>query len=291
MSKIDLSNVSLSGFDDIFNNNTDEVPAVKVPISELYEFKNHPFRVVDEDLAELIASIKDNGVLEPAIVRTRKKGGYELISGHRRKRACELSGITEMPVRVMDYTDDDATIIMVDSNIHREVILPSEKAKSYAMRYNAVKHRGKAGGNTLENLSELLGESAKTIQRYIQLSRLNNGLMSLVDANLIPFSAGVEVSFLTLEQQGWLLDCINDNHVSKVSLTQAGAIRNKAKELGKDFAISNIIEILVPQRVEKPKVFKFKQNRVADYFPPETSSEEIEKTIYELLEKWKANRS
>ncbi len=220
MNKIDLSNVSMSGFDDIFNNNTDEVPAIKVALSELHELKNHPFHVVDEQLKDLVDSIKEQGVLEQGIVRPRKKGGYEIISGHRRRRACELAGLTEMPVRVMEYSDDEATIIMVDSNLHREVILPSEKAYSYAMKFEALKHQGKGGGKTLENLSESLGEGEKTIQRYIWLSRLDNRLMGLVDTGNIPLMAGVEISFLPEKYQKLIFQSIDMGRINTVSLLE-----------------------------------------------------------------------
>ncbi|MBR1700611.1 MAG: ParB/RepB/Spo0J family partition protein [Lachnospiraceae bacterium] len=290
MSKIDLSKVSMSGFDDIFANNTDEIPAIMVALTELHEFTGHPFRVIDDQLADLIESIKENGVLEPGIVRPRKKGGYEIISGHRRRRACELAGLKEMPVRVMDYSDDEATIVMVDTNIHRENILPSEKAYSYVMKFEALKHQGKGGGRTLEALSESAGDGEKTIQRYIWLSRLNNDLMELVDGGMMPLMAGVELSFLTKEYQEWVVDVLSDNHIEKITLAQAAAIRAKAKEMGNTFYVSDIIQILMPAKKEKPKKFRFRQNRITDYFPPDTDSEKIEDTIYELLEVWQKHK-
>lgn len=291
MGKIDLSNVSMSGFDDIFTNNTDEIPAIKVALADLHEFKDHPFRVVDEQLTELVESIKEKGVLEPGIVRPRKKGGYEIISGHRRRRACELAGLTEMPVRVMDYSDDDATIIMVDSNLHREEILPSEKAKSYAMKFNAMKHQGRGGGKSLEIMSDSLGDGTKTIQRYIWLASLIEGLMGLVDEGVIPFTAGVDLSFLPEELQKLVFRSIDTERIKTVTVAQAKEIREKQKEKGSYFDEQDLAAVLFPQQQEsqtdKPKPFKFKKNRVSEYFPPDTSSEEIEEVIYSLLEKWK----
>lgn len=290
MSKIDLSNVSMSGFDDIFTNNTDEIPAIKVALADLHEFKDHPFRVVDEQLTELVESIKEKGVLEPGIVRPRKKGGYEIISGHRRRRACELAGLTEMPVRVMDYSDDDATIIMVDSNLHREEILPSEKAKSYAMKFNAMKHQGRGGGKSLEIMSDSLGDGTKTIQRYIWLARLIEGLMGLVDEGVIPFMAGVDLSFLEPTYQYLVLQWIESGKIKTVTVAQAKEIHTRIGNNGSSFGQKDLEDVFFsdgsPETV-KPKPFKFKKNRVSEYFPPDTSSEEIEEVIYSLLEKWK----
>lgn len=291
MSKIDLSNVSMSGFDDIFGNNAEDIPVIKVALSELHEFFGHPFRVIDEQLTELVDSIKESGVLEPGIVRPRKKGGYEIISGHRRKRACELAGLTEMPVRVMDYSDDEATIIMVDSNIHRDVILPSEKAHSYAMKFEAMKHQGRGGGKTLEELSDSHGEGEKTIQRYIWLARLTGGLMSLVDEGKIPLMAGVEISFLPEEYQKLIYQSIDTGRINTVSLAQASAIRAKYKESGAYFDEMDLASILFPQKEVKQKPFKFKKNRLSEFFPPETSSEEMEEVIYKLLEEWKNSKA
>lgn len=290
MSKIDLSNVSMSGFDDIFTNNTDEVPAIKVALSELHEFDGHPFRVVDDQLTELVDSIKSKGVLEPGIVRPRKNGGYEIISGHRRRRACELAGLTEMPVRVMDYSDDDATIIMVDSNLHREEILPSEKAKSYAMKFNAMKHQGKEGGKSLEVMSDSLGEGMKTIQRYIWLARLIEGLIELVDKEMIPFTAGVDLSFLNPTYQQLVLQWIESRKINTVTVAQAKEVHLRVNNLGVHFMQADLENIFFSKEAPEKsrlKPFKFKKNRVSEFFPPDTSNEEIEEVIYSLLEKWK----
>ena len=150
-------------------------------LTNLYPFKNHPFRVADDEkMEETVESIEKYGVLVPGIARPRKEGGYEIIAGHRRKRGSELAGRTEMPVIVRNYTDDEATIIMVDSNIQREDILPSEKARAYAMKYEAMKHQGKKSGKiTLEEMGEAAGENGKKVQRYIWLSRLSDRLLDL----------------------------------------------------------------------------------------------------------------
>ena len=290
MGKIDLSNVSVAGFDDIFNSNTNEVPAIMVPLSELHEFKEHPYKVVDDLLEDLVDSIKEKGVIEPGIVRPRKKGGYEIISGHRRRRACELAGLTEMPVRVMEYSDDDATIIMVDSNLHREEIMPSEKAKAYAMKFNAMKHQGRSGGKTLENMADSLGEAEKTVQRYICLSRLNDGLLKLVDTKSIPFMAGYEISFLKEETQTWLVEIIEENDIKKITLSQAAAIRSLERD-NNDISPGNLLDILRGKKSESSKAFKFKNNRMKDYFREDENPEKIESTIYELLDIWKTHKN
>ena len=169
---------------------------VIAPLIELFDFKDHPFKVLDDEkMEETTESIRQHGVLVPGIARPRTGGGYELIAGHRRKRGSERAGKSEMPIIVRNYTDDEATIIMVDSNIQREDILPSEKAKAYKMKYEAMKHQGKkAGMNTLDKVGEAAGENAKKVQRYIWLSRLSDELLDMVDKKKLGFSQGVDIS-------------------------------------------------------------------------------------------------
>lgn len=182
MSKLgSAAKVKLNSYDDLFG--TAEVQAdmgqvQEIPLSELHDFKGHPFKVLDDEkMQETVESIKNYGVLMPGIVRTRAEGGYEIIAGHRRKHGCELAGLSTMPVFVKEYSDDEATVIMVDTNIQREDILPSEKARAYAMKYEAIKHQGrKGGGNSLDEVGEAAGESGKTVQRYIWLARLSDEL-------------------------------------------------------------------------------------------------------------------
>ena len=174
----------------------------EIPLEELYEFKDHPFRVLDDEkMAETVESIKTYGVLMPGIVRKRSEGGYEIISGHRRKHACELAGLKTMPVIIREYTDDEAVVAMVDSNIQREEILPSEKAHAYSMKYEVWKHQGREGGHTLDEIGEVAGESGKTVQRYIWLSNLSDNLLGLVDDKTITIRVGIEISFLTKIEQ------------------------------------------------------------------------------------------
>lgn len=211
--------VKLNSFDDLFG--TSEVPQtgleqiINAPLQDLYEFKDHPFRVVDDEkMEETVESIRQYGVLVPGIARPRTGGGYELISGHRRKHGSQRAGKSEMPVIVRDYSDDEATIIMVDSNIQREDILPSEKAKAYKMKYEAMKHQGrKSGKNTLDEVGEAAGENAKKVQRYIWLARLSDTLLEMVDTKRLGFSQGVDISFLSEEAQQWVEVVMEDTSV------------------------------------------------------------------------------
>ena len=219
----------------------------------------------------------------PGIVRPRIEGGYEIIAGHRRRRACELAGLETMPVIIKNYNDDEATVIMVDSNIQREDILPSEKARAYKMKYDAMKHQGTAGGNSLNNIGEAAGESGKTVWRYICLSRLSDILLEFVDYKKIPLRAGVELSYLKDKEQEWLEAVLKETE-SMVSMVQAEKIRkySEDKELNKTL----IREILSGDK-EKHRSFIIRSERVADFFPDNTTAEEIEETIISLLEKWK----
>lgn len=182
MSKLgSAAKVKLNSYDDLFGTagvQADTGQVQEIPLSELHDFKGHPFKVLDDEkMQETVESIKNYGVLMPGIVRTRAEGGYEIIAGHRRKHGCELAGLSTMPVFVKEYSDDEATVIMVDTNIQREDILPSEKARAYAMKYEAIKHQGrKGGGNSLDEVGEAAGESGKTVQRYIWLARLSDEL-------------------------------------------------------------------------------------------------------------------
>ena len=167
---------------------------INAKLSDLHTFKGHPFRVFDDEkMEETTESISRYGVLVPGLARPRAGGGYEIIAGHRRKRGSERAGLDTMPVIVRNYTDDEATIIMVDSNIQREDILPSEKAKAYAMKYEAMKHQGSKGGSTLDEVGEAAGESGKTVQRYVWLARLSDELLGMVDAKKIGIAQGVDI--------------------------------------------------------------------------------------------------
>lgn len=264
----------------------DTEQVVEIPLAKLVTFANHPFKVIeDEKMDELVESIKTNGVLVPGIVRKINDNTYELISGHRRKHACELAGKETMPVFVKDLSDEESTVIMVDANIQRETILPSEKARAYSMKYEALKHQGKKGdGNTLNVVGEGTGDSAKTVQRYIQLSRLIDGLLDMVDANQIGFMQGIELAYLSEEEQKWIAELI-EQYTIRINLEQAKKLKefSKSGELTKDMAQMILWNIGMPIK----KKVTIKENIVKKYFPDYYSLEEIEETIISLLEEWK----
>ena len=285
------SKIKMMDFDDLFGKSpseevTENVPFHDIDLSELHDFNNHPFKVLDDEkMLELVESIKENGVLMPGIARPRVDGGYEIISGHRRKHACEMAGLTSMPMVVHEYTDNEATIIMVDSNIQRENILPSEKAKAYSMKYEAMKQQGKKNtGLSLDNLGKLAGEGKSTVQRYIQLARLSPTLLDMVDHNKISLVAGVSLSALTGEQQGWVEKKLERDGV-KISPLQAEEI----KKYGEEGSLTEtVIEVVLKREKSKSRKIVIKEKEINKYFPDdEYSSEDIEKIIFELLESWK----
>ena len=281
--------VKLNSFDDLFGNNemqtagTEQI--INAPLAELHDFKNHPFRVVDDEkMEETTESIRQYGVLVPGIARLRAGGGYELIAGHRRKHGSQRAGKSEMPVIVRNYSDDEATIIMVDSNIQREDILPSEKAKAYQMKYEAMKHQGKKSGkNTLDEVGEAAGENAKKVQRYIWLARLSDELLDLVDTKKIGFSQGVDISFLSEEAQQWVEVIIEEQRCS-VSTVQSG----KLKEYGKSGELTlAMVRLILTEEKPKERKFTMKSDKIGRYFSDSYSNEEIEDIILSLLDKWK----
>lgn len=281
--------VKLNSFDDLFGNNEMQTAGaekiINAPLAELHDFKNHPFRVVDDEkMEETTESIRQYGVLVPGIARPRAGGGYELIAGHRRKHGSQRAGRSEMPVIVRNYSDDEATIIMVDSNIQREDILPSEKAKAYQMKYEAMKHQGKKSGkNTLDEVGEAAGENAKKVQRYIWLARLSDELLDMVDTKKLGFSQGVDISFLSEEAQHWVEVIIEEQRCS-VSTVQSG----KLKEYGKIGELTlAMVRLILTEEKPKERKFTMKSDKIGRYFSDSYSNEEIEDIILSLLDKWK----
>lgn len=284
--------VKLNSFDDLFGDGQPQAgieQVQEIALSELYEFKGHPFKVLDDEkMQETIESVREHGVLMPGIARPRAEGGYEIIAGHRRRHACEAVGLETMPMFIRDYTDDEATIIMVDSNIQREDILPSEKARAYAMKYEAMKHQGKKGaGNSLDEVGEAAGESGKTVQRYIYLSRLSDELLELVDKRKIGLVQGVDLSFLNEQEQEWVQAVIEETGVF-VSTSQS----SKLKEYGKNNELTlPMVRLILTESKQKERKVIIKADKISRYFPEEYSSEEIEKVIYQLLEEWSLSES
>lgn len=256
-----------------------------VALSELHPFKNHPFKVLDDEkMAEMVESVKQYGILVPAIVRVREEGGYELISGHRRHHAATLAGLETMPVMIKNCDDDESTVIMVDANIQREDISISEKAKAYRMKYDAMKHQGASGGSSLAEMSESAGESSKTIQRLIYLSNLSDEMLELIDCKKLGIAQGVDLSFLSKEEQEIVLGVMEKTGIY-VNMEQSAHIKNAVKE--GLFNEQWLLEIL---SYKKPPVRKvvFNQNKLDSYFEPNMTNEDIEGIIVKLLDEWKA---
>ena len=283
------SKIKMESFDDLFGENsvqeTGAEQIINAPLADLYEFKDHPFKVLDDEkMEETMESIRLYGVLVPGIARPRAGGGYELIAGHRRKHGSERAGKTEMPIIVRNYSDDEATIIMVDSNIQREDILPSEKAKAYKMKYEAMKHQGKKSGkNTLDEVGEAARENAKKVQRYIWLSRLSDELLEMVDTKKLGFSQGVDISFLSEEAQQWV-EVIIEEQGCNVSTVQSG----KLKEYGKSGELTlAMVRLILTEEKSKERKVTLKADKISKYFSDSYSNEEIENIIISLLDKWR----
>lgn len=283
------SKIKMESFDDLFGGSgAQEIGAeqiINAPLADLHEFKDHPFKVLDDEkMEETTESIRLYGVLVPGIARPRTGGGYELIAGHRRKHGSERAGKTEMPIIVRNYSDDEATIIMVDSNIQREDILPSEKAKAYKMKYEAMKHQGKKSGkNTLDEVGEATGENAKKVWRYIWLSRLSDELLEMVDTKKLGFSQGVDISFLSEEAQQWV-EVIIEEKGCNVSTVQSG----KLKEYGKSGELTlAMVRLILTEEKPKERKVTLKADKISKYFSDSYSNEEIENIIISLLDKWR----
>ena len=296
-------NISLKSYDSIFQSdeqrNTEEIKPV--PISELKPFTEQPFKVkLDEDMDALVESIKQCGVLTPVIARPHKDGGYEILSGHRRVKACELAGITDIPVVVKNLDDDTATILLVDSNLQREHILPSEKAFAYQMKLEAMKR--KAGrpleenrGQVVHNYSEQksrdelgtqTGESGRQIQRYIRLTNLIDPILDMVDNNQIAMNAAVEISYLGSKEQAAVMQSIEKEETSP-SIAQA----RKMRKFHQDGNLSNAVidSIMMEQKPETVKI-TLGEDKLKKYFPKSYSKAKMEEIILKLLDKWRRQR-
>lgn len=289
MKKI-TENVKLAGYDELFRSTQEDLAdskesqVVEIPVKDLHAFKNHPFKVLDdEEMDAFVESIKAGGILHPVIARVRPEGGYELISGHRRHRACELAGIETMPVIVRNLSNEEATVAMVDANLQRERILISEKARAYAMKYQAEKRQGKSGGYLLDEMSEDLKESRKQIQRYIWISRLLDELLDLVDGEKLGFCQGVDISFLTEEEQAWVLLVIKMGQIN-VTGKQSATLKKLSKEHMLNF---EMVQEVLKKPVIQARKFSLSEKKLAKYFDNSYTNERIEELIIRLLEEWK----
>ena len=292
-------NISLKSYDSIFQSeeqrNTEEIKPV--PISELKPFTEQPFKVkLDEDMDALVESIKQCGVLTPVIARPHKDGGYEILSGHRRVKACELAGIIDIPVVVKNLDDDTATILLVDSNLQREHILPSEKAFAYQMKLEAMKRQGARTDLTsrqivgkLESadiLGQDTGESGRQIQRYIRLTNLIDPILDMVDNNQIAMNAAVEISYLGSKEQAAVMQSIEKEETSP-SIAQA----RKMRKFHQDGNLSNAVidSIMMEQKPETVKI-TLGEEKLKKYFPKSYSKAKMEEIILKLLDKWRRQR-
>lgn len=283
--------VKFASYNDLFGDTPSEKAGegqiIRLSLKILHAFKNHPFRVADDEkMMETVESVKKYGVLIPGIVRKDKSGGYEIVAGHRRKRASELAGCTDMPVIVQELTDDEATIIMVDSNIQREDILPSEKAKAYRMKMEALSHQGVKGeGYTVDLIGKGADETGRTVQRYIRLTYLLPELLEYVDQKKLLLLPAEKLSYLNSEEQGWVLKMLLDKQRS-LSVAQAELLKDESK--AGTLTEEKVTEILT-QGIKLPSApsITISSKRIRDYFPQEYTKGQIEAVIYDLLETWK----
>lgn len=297
--KSSAKKIQMTSFDDLFNIDTNDDSIEKVlniKLENLIPFKNHPFKVLDDEkMEETKESISKHGVLVPIIVRPSKDGKYEIVSGHRRKRACELLSVSEIPALVRELDDEESTIIMVDSNIQRENLLFSEKAFAYKMKLDAIKRKAgrpknncsQVGDNikSVNRLSENAEDSARNIQRYIRLTLLENSILNMLDEKKIPFNTGVEISYLKIEEQLILLAKIDELQVIP-SMAQA----TKLKKYSSEGTLTNtVVEVILQENNVKPVQVTLKANRLKKYFPNGTSPQEIEDRIIKLLDEWSQN--
>lgn len=302
--KSSAKNIRLTSVDDLFS--TEESRAdeqrekvQEIPLSELHPFPNHPFKVVDDErMLDTADSIREHGVLVPAIARPRADGGYELIAGHRRKRGCELAGLDTMPVIVRNLDDDASTIIMVDSNIQRESLLPSERAFAYKMKLEAIKRQGARTDLTsgqvvqksrlsVEIVANQAGENYKQVQRYIRLTELVPDLLDMVDAKKIAFNPAVELSYLKPEEQTALMEAM-DSEQATPSLSQAQRLKRFSQEgtLSPDMMRAILSE---EKKADMDRV-TLTGDTLRKYFPKSYTPRQMEQTILKLLEGWHRRR-
>lgn len=301
--KSSASKIKMTSFDDLFDTGKDTGTSdgeriLQIPVQNLFPFESHPFKVLDDEkMVETKESIEKYGVLMPIIARPKVDGGYEIISGHRRKRACELLGIETIPTIVRDLDDEESTIIMVDSNIQRENLLFSEKAFAFKMKLDAIKRKSgrhskengtqlghhSDGRKSVEIVADQSGESRNQIQRYIRLTELAPILLSMVDEKKLAFNTAVELSYLLIEEQQLLLEKIEELSVIP-SMAQATKLK---KYSGEGNLTDTVIDVILSEGSEKPVQVTLKANRLTQYFPKNYTTEEMEETIIKLLEEWK----
>ena len=295
------ANISLTSYDDIFSTEesrqTEQIQ--QISISDLHPFKNHPFKVLDDEaMQRTVESVARFGVLAPLVVRPREEGGYEIISGHRRQHAAELAGLKTLPVIVRNMDDDQAVIQMVDSNLQRESILPSERAFAYKMKLEAIKKQGARSDLTsgqivqksklsIEKVAEDAGEGYKTVQRFIRLTNLIPELLDLVDQKKISFNPAVELSYLTDPEQRDFFEAMQDTQ-NAPSLSQAQRIKKLSQE-GR-CSYEAIFDIMGEEKKAEMDRVTIKNDVLRKYFPKSYTPKQMEDTILKLLEQWQKKR-
>ena len=292
--------VKLTSIDELLGVMNEE-SAMEIELKSITPFRSHPFKVLnDEKMEDLINSIKENGVITPVLIRPTEKNHYEMISGHRRMYAARKAGLATIPAIVREMSDDEAVIAMVDANIQREELLPSEKAFAYKMKLEAMKHQGGRtditsgqNGQKLERtvsrdvLAEQVGESSKQIQRYIRLTELIPELLDMVDNKKIQFTVAVDISYIDKEMQKWIYEYIRDNGFIKPN--QIAVLRKHMEDenIGHSYMISILNNCIAPKKNRKVTL---PEKKLKNYFPPEYSQEQMEEVIVALLEQWKKER-
>ncbi len=301
--KSSAKNVKLTSVDDLFS--TEESRAteqcekvMEIPLSELRPFKDHPFKVLDDErMLDTVESVKKYGVLSPALARPHPEGGYELVSGHRRHRAAELAGLDTLPTIVRNLDDDEATIIMVDSNLQRETVLPSERAWAYRMKLDAIKRQGARNDltfvqlgqkfNAREVVAKEAGESSVQIQRYIRLTELIRPLLDMVDERKIAFNPAVELSYLKPDEQNMLMDAMESEQATP-SLSQAQRLK-KFSQSG-NLTRESMLAIMSEEKKSDLDRLTFNTDTLRKYFPKSYTPQQMESTILKLLETWARKR-
>lgn len=296
-------NASLSSYDDIFSTEESRQEEQReqvrqIPIGELFPFKNHPFKVLDDDsMSDTVESVKQYGVLSPLIARPRPKGGYEIISGHRRQHAAELAGLETLPVIVRQMDDDAAIILMVDSNLQREHILPSERSFAYKMKLDAMKNQGTRSDLTSTQVvsklrsNEKLGaennQSRETVRRFIRLTNLIPELLDMVDNKTVSFNPAVELSYLSPEQQQEVIRAMDDTQ-NFPSVSQAKRIKKLAQD--GTFTTETVVAIMGEEKKSELDTVTIKNDTLRKYFPRSYTPKQMEDTIIKLLEQWQKKR-
>lgn len=313
MPKKNINDIRIPSYDDLFTSEEQRQEAklekiMELPINEIHEFKNHPFKVrEDEQMLKLIESVTENGILLPTLVRPSPDGkGYEMVSGHRRMKAAEMNGLDTVPAIVRDLTDEQATIIMVDSNIQRETILPTERGFAYKMKLEAMKHQGKRTDLTSAQLGQKLkgiysvnllakevGESKNQVQRFIRLTELIEPLRDMVDGlredkKKIAFNPAVELSYLSKENQEFVV-----KYIEELDLTPSHAQAIRMKELSKENRLDEnvIYSIMTEIKANQKEKISFKMEDIDEYFPKDYTPRQKSEVILKLLKSWAKKRS